>query len=385
MRYYIFILVILALTFNACNKKNQDATSGDTPVSDEFTPKGGDANLEDINDLDLPVSYDDMSYFSEASELAIEGDVDVLAFGSCNKHDLPQPLWGPILATKPDAWIWLGDAVYGDSPERDVLKAKFDAQNENIGYQKLKKMSHVLGTWDDHDYGKNDGTKLFEGKEVAKDVFLEFLEVPDNHPTRKRDGIYQAYTMGDGEKKVKIILLDTRTFRDKVSRDDQKVYIPDPEADILGEAQWKWLAGELKNNDAAITIIANGTQVISRFHRFEKWGNYPKSRKRLFKMIKTFCPSGAILISGDRHHAEFSRVNIPETKHPLYEFTSSGMTHTRKFPRPEVNKFRVGKKVDKLNFGVIRINWNANPVKVTMEIKGEGNKVLESCEFDVVK
>ncbi len=31
-----------------------------------------------------------------------------LAFGSCNKHDRPQPLWEPILKFKPDLWIWLG-------------------------------------------------------------------------------------------------------------------------------------------------------------------------------------------------------------------------------------------------------------------------------------
>jgi hypothetical protein len=31
-----------------------------------------------------------------------------LAFGSCSKHDRPQPLWAPISAFHPELWIWLG-------------------------------------------------------------------------------------------------------------------------------------------------------------------------------------------------------------------------------------------------------------------------------------
>lgn len=374
MKHSIIIILSLIFVIAACNNKNRQAQSSNDPSS-EFTPKGDD----------IPVDYDVSEGYSEALPLAVNGDIDVIAFGSCNKHDLPQPLWGPIIQTKPDVWLWLGDAVYGDSEDPAVLRKKYDALNANKGYQKVKDMCSVIGTWDDHDYGVNDGTKHFPAKEESKTEFLNFTGVSESHPTRKRAGIYQSYMLGSGNKKVKIILLDNRTFRDKVSRGEKKAYIPDPNADILGEAQWKWLASELKNNDAAITIIANGSQVLSRFHPYEKWGNYPMSRKKLFKMISTFRPSGVVLLSGDRHHAEISKVNIPEIKHSLYEFTSSGLTHTRKYPQPEANKFRVGKKVDKLNFGVLRINWAANPVKVKLEVRGEMNKLLESCEFEVVK
>lgn len=31
-----------------------------------------------------------------------------LAFGSCSKHDRPQPLWSPISDFQPQLWIWLG-------------------------------------------------------------------------------------------------------------------------------------------------------------------------------------------------------------------------------------------------------------------------------------
>jgi hypothetical protein len=40
-----------------------------------------------------------------------------IAFGSCTSYDLrPQPVWKSVVASGPDAWIWLGDMAYTDSP-----------------------------------------------------------------------------------------------------------------------------------------------------------------------------------------------------------------------------------------------------------------------------
>ncbi len=318
------------------------------------------------------------------AEKTEDDTLTTIAFGSCNKQDKPQTLWGPIVKDNPDLWIWLGDNIYGDSEEAHIMKGKYDIQLNNKDYQALMETCPIIGTWDDHDYGKNDGTKHFPAKEQNKELLLNFLGVPEDAPVREREGIYQAYNYGSGDKKVKVIVLDTRTFRDKVSRGPaKKAYVPDPDADILGAEQWQWLAKELKSSDAALTLVVNGSQVISRFHPYEKWGNYPTSRKKLFKMIGDLCPTGVVLLSGDRHHAEISKVNIPGMTHPLYEFTASGMTHNRKYDVPEPNKFRVGKKWNKLNYGVIKINWEASPIVVTMEIKGENGERYQETSFEV--
>ncbi len=371
---FIIIIIFSFLFITACfYQTNNEHLSFFEHLEQEVEPKA------------VLTSHKEKSSIPIKKDSIVDNSFTTIAFGSCNKHDLPQPLWNPILKNEPDLWIWLGDNIYGDSPDEAVLREKYAVQNNIEGYKELKEVCPIIGTWDDHDYGKNDGTKHFEGKEASKKAHLDFLSVSADDPVRKRDGIYRSYTYGEGNKTVKVIVLDTRTFRDKVKRDEQKIYVPDPEADILGEEQWKWFANELKTSKAPITLIVQGTQIISRFHRFEKWANYPTSRKRLFKMIKTHKPSGVILLSGDRHHGELSRVNIPDLKHPLYEFTSSGLTHTRKYPRPEPNKFRLGKKVDQLNFGVLRIDWAPQPIKVTLEIKGEHDKVFESHTFEVLK
>lgn len=40
-----------------------------------------------------------------------------IAFGSCSREDLPQPLWMPIVNQRPGLWIWLGDNVYADTAD----------------------------------------------------------------------------------------------------------------------------------------------------------------------------------------------------------------------------------------------------------------------------
>ena len=50
----------------------------------------------------------------DTSALSVDEKTTVFVFGSCNKPDLPQPLWGPVVSLRPQVFIWLGDAVYAD-------------------------------------------------------------------------------------------------------------------------------------------------------------------------------------------------------------------------------------------------------------------------------
>ena len=47
-----------------------------------------------------------------------------IAFRSCNREWLPQPFWTPILETHPDLWIWLGDNIYADTEDMEVMRQK---------------------------------------------------------------------------------------------------------------------------------------------------------------------------------------------------------------------------------------------------------------------
>src|SRR5438094_6137873 len=80
-----------------------------------------------------------------------------IAFGSCARQDKPQPIWDAVVAVKPDIYLSLGDTIYGDTEDMAVMKKKYDQLAAIPGWQKLKKTCPILATWDDHDYGVNDG------------------------------------------------------------------------------------------------------------------------------------------------------------------------------------------------------------------------------------
>ncbi len=317
------------------------------------------------------------SFFSckpAEKSVSVAGDsVDVIAFGSCNRQNRPQPLWQPIISDQPDLWIWMGDNIYGDTPNMDTLRAKYELQNQVSDYQTLKSKTPIIGVWDDHDYGINDGGKIFAQKKESRDIMFDFLGVPANAPERKREGAYSSHLIGTGDNLVKVILLDARYFRDTLERID-KVYQLNQNGEVLGEAQWKWLEKELKNSPAKINLISSGVQILPTEHAFEKWANFPKERERLLDLIAKSGAKTPVLLSGDRHIAEVMKLTDSRFPKGIYEITSSGLTHTWSEISPEPNQFRIGQLIAKLNYGLALINWKKQ--EVTFQIKGENGAIL---------
>jgi alkaline phosphatase D len=305
-----------------------------------------------------------------------EKTISRITFGSCSRQGMEQPLWKFVAESKPDLWIWLGDNIYGDSEDMNVLKEKYNLQKSHPDYQNLLKTCPVIGIWDDHDYGKNDAGKEFPKKVESQKLMLDFLDEPANSPRRRQKGAYYSYEYGSGNQMIKIILLDGRYFRDSLTKQG-KNYVPNETGDMLGEDQWKWLKKELKTSKAPLNIIGCGIQFIPEQHPYEKWANFPKARKRLFDLIAKTKVPGVILLSGDRHIAEISKYESPAISYPIYEVTSSGLTHASTNNTSEVNKYRVGKLVNTLNFGQIDIDWNKKPLQVKVSIKGLNNEVLD--------
>ncbi|MEN7549105.1 alkaline phosphatase D family protein [Rapidithrix thailandica] len=303
-----------------------------------------------------------------------------IAFGSCSDEDERQPLWSVINQHHPDVWIWLGDNIYGDTEDMTVLKQKYTLQKSHTEYQYLINHAQVLGIWDDHDYGVNDGGKEYPMKKESKQAMLEFLDVPQENPVWQREGAYQSKVLGEGGQKVKVILLDSRYFRDALapSSDPEQRYVINEEGDILGEAQWQWLEQELTGSDAAIHLIGNGIQIIPEEQGFEKWANFPKARKRLFDLLAKVKAQNVILLSGDRHMAEISKMEVPGLAQPVYEITSSGLTHTWSEKRDEPNRYRVGEMVVEKNFALLKIEWSDAGLSVQTEIRGENDSLYLS-------
>lgn len=309
-----------------------------------------------------------------------------IAFGSCAKQNRPQPIWEAVVGTEPDVFLFIGDNIYGDTEDMDVLRAKWDKLGAQPGYQKLKRTCRVLATWDDHDYGANDAGREYPRKRESQQIFLDFFDEPTDSARRRTEGVYDAETFGPPGKRVQIILLDTRYFRSPLVSKEwdtepgdgyHGIYAPnpDPEATMLGPTQWNWLEKQLRK-PAKLRIIASSIQVVSNEHGWEKWGNLPHERARLFGMIRSTGAEGVVFISGDRHRAEISRIDA-HAGYPLYDVTSSSLNQPGKF-RNEINRHRVGLLYHESNFGTISVDWDADDPVVRLQVRGmDGDVVLQ--------
>ncbi len=309
-----------------------------------------------------------------------------IAFGSCSNEELHEEMWTDIVAQQPQLCILLGDNIYGDTHNMDSMRAQYDIQKKMPSYQALLKYCPVIGTWDDHDYGQNDGGKFYSKKKESKVEFLRFMDIPASDPIQTHEGVYSSHSFGPSGKKTKVILLDLRTFRDTTIRSAVKGrrYDPNPDGDMMGEEQWAWFEKEISESDAAVHIIGSSIQFIPTEHGFEKWENFPKARKRMLDLVVKHKIKKPFIISGDRHIAEVSRMNVEGLPYPLYDITSSGLTHTwdmttwKDMPVNEKNQYRVGNLIIQKNFGMILIDWSGNEPEVRIEIRGKDNVVWDT-------
>jgi len=315
-----------------------------------------------------------------------------IAFGSCNNQLLDQPLWSVIESRKPTAFVWGGDAVYGDryinsdsiyfqslfkehvcaTPEQ--LEKDYNMLLSNPGYQKLLQTNlTVFGAIDDHDFGCDNGDSTFAYSKLTGKEFVKFTDEPVESPIRKRAengrGVYGvkvfdfdrpegAHLVPDEEaaidpdivysdsqtpiysnKSVAIFVLDVRTNKSPWKKGSDRL-APDYDGDFLGEHQWQWFEKAIARSRASVNIIVSGLQVHPERYPdpeiFESWGKYPLSQQRLYDALLQENVEAPILISGDVHMSQLMRKdcfhqpnnNDEIQSRSILELTTSGMTHS---------------------------------------------------------
>ncbi|EAS04639.2 phosphodiesterase/alkaline phosphatase D-like protein (macronuclear) [Tetrahymena thermophila SB210] len=283
-------------------------------------------------------------YFANAQQILRSQDVKgqnfLFSFGSCFSERRLTALnrtsiFEKISEQKPDVFAWLGDFGYPKLFE-DFIPAFEFTKNEK-GYKMLQSnnITQIIGVWDDHDYGRNDGDKNYKHKHETRQIYLDYIGEPKNSIRRTQPGgIYTSYYLGS-TKKVKLVLLDVRFSRDSFWFEH---------SDILGPDQWKWLENEFNDPHSHTIILASGCQILPDDRVIpEKW--YPDSRNRLFNLIQKHKDhQRVILISGDIHLAEIlvEPNSVNKFGYNIIEITSSGLTHhimDYKFPQFIVDGF----------------------------------------------
>jgi alkaline phosphatase D len=270
-------------------------------------------------------------------------------------------------------FLFIGDNIYADTEDMDVMRRKYAQLAADPGYQELLRTCPLLPVWDDHDFGVNDGGADYPKRAESEQIFLDFFNVPVDSPRRQRPGVYDAFVYGPPDKRLQIILLDTRYFRSPLisklpgSRRGPYRAIIDPEATMLGPDQWKWLEEQLRV-PARVRIIVSSIQVVSEDHDWEKWNNFPLERTRLFQLIRDTGAKGVLFISGDRHLGELSMMDA-DVGYPIYDLTSSGLNSaSKKWREFEVNRHRVGAMNWGDNSGMILIDWEPSDPQIRFQI-----------------
>lgn len=297
-----------------------------------------------------------------------------VVFGSC-LNTTEHPMLDRTATLPMDLFLFMGDNIYADTSDMSVMRAKYQALAQSSFFQALRAKAPILATWDDHDYGVNDGGADYPKRKESQTEFWNWLGEPASSPRRQQEGVYQMRTFGPEGRRTQVVLLDTRYFRsplNKVPKDQGSpggTSIPhtDTSTTLLGPDQWKWLEGVLRQ-PAELRLIITSIQFAAEASGSESWANFPHEQRRLVDLIRSTGASGVLFLSGDRHWCEFStyRQDVP---YPLHDLTASSMTqvHSRGTPTANANR-SLPKTFHQPNVGTLHIDWKAADPTLTLRI-----------------
>ncbi len=104
-----------------------------------------------------------------ATPLSLASDKTLLriAFGSCAFQWADQPIWPVIARHKPDVFLFLGDAIYGDfdgkkpfTPTAETLRRDWGLLASKPEFRAFRDRVPIMATWDNHDYLSRTMRKL---------------------------------------------------------------------------------------------------------------------------------------------------------------------------------------------------------------------------------
>jgi alkaline phosphatase D len=169
-------------------------------------------------------------------------------------------------------------------------------------------------------------------------------------------------------------MLDDRWFRaPNTSSDSTKAF--------LGDDQINWLIDALTFSKAPFKIISCGGQVINDARVYENYATYPVERRKLIQRITEAKIPGVLFFSGDRHHAELSKLERPGT-YPLYDLTTSPLTAGTHNPGNEKNTLRMdGTLFNGHNFAICKVTGTSKERKLIIDLVNNRGDLVWSKEI----
>lgn len=294
-----------------------------------------------------------------------------VAVGSClyvneERFDRPGTPYGggyeifeTIHSKKPDLMIWLGDNTYYREADFNTLTGMIHRNTHTRNIKELQPLlasTHNYAIWDDHDYGPNDHNRAFIHKQKALDAFKMFWGNP-TYGFQDEDCAVTQFDWGD----VQFFMLDNRWFRSA----NHSVANDRP---YFGRKQVDWLIDALKASRSNFKVVASGGQIINPVAIYENYANYKEERDYLLKRLSDERIPGVLFLSGDRHHAELSKMDR-EGAYPLYDLTTSPLTSRTHVAGNEENLFRMKETlVNERNFAILKFSGPFSDRELKMSV-----------------
>ncbi len=233
-----------------------------------------------------------------------------------------------------DAVVHLGDyiyefanGVYGDgsalgrvpTPAGEAVtladyRARYATYRGDPDLQAAHRRHPFITVWDDHEVANNWWTggainhDLLDGdwrvrKTVAIQAYLEWMPVRESGPGAFH--LYRQFRIGS---LVDLVMLDTRSFRDKQPANADE--LNDPSRTMLGAVQEAWLIERLRaSQKAGTTWRLIGQQILfapltppgMRVQNPDVWDGYPAARARITDALARGGITNVAVLTGDVH------------------------------------------------------------------------------------
>ena len=253
------------------------------------------------------------------------------AIASCmddHFRELQASMWRDVQAHRPDLLLLIGDNVYADAragqkipPEEmtpSLIWTRYVETWLTLELFRMKRLIPSVATWDDHDFGMNDGNRSFRHRSEALAIFDAFYAQEAIRGSLERGpGLARSFKAWGQQ----FLLLDNRSFRSPKGERPQTHF---------GREQTDWILGKL-HAFSGPSILVSGDQWFGAYHSFESYeGDHPDDFAEFLSRVRA-TNRKVFFVSGDRHLTELMRLPEDILGYETYELTSSAI-HAKVYP-----------------------------------------------------
>lgn len=289
---------------------------------DDYVAKFSVTNLQpdtvyhyQIDDADTQATLikPDGQHFFRTTNPKREGHRVSVGFVSCVDIE-PNGIWKEMQTLNLDMVCLMGDTPYIDSTDLAKVRSRHRQFLQMPDLAELSANTSTVGTWDDHDFGRNNGNgrNLSKGKADTRRGFVNYRA--HSQFGNATEGVYHKSDLG----MMEVFFLDPRYFS---QTEPSPVDASQPTC--FGSEQWAWLLTELRDSKAPFKVLAFGAIWEDKKNKeTDDMFTYWYERDALLDIIRNENISGVVLLGGDIHVARHL-IHPQRTGYDLNDFVIS--------------------------------------------------------------